>query len=99
MPPTDREPRGPMPNPADATAKPSRVSLSALKPLLPYALAHRGRVIGALAALIVASAATLVVPVAVRRMIDFGFSDARSSVIRVYFLGMLAVVAVLAIAS
>jgi len=99
MPPTDPEPRGPMTSPADATAKPSRVSLSALKPLLPYALAHRGRVIGALAALIVASAATLVVPVAVRQMIDYGFSDAHSGLIHLYFIGLIGVVAVLAIAS
>ena len=88
-----------MPSPADATAKPSRVSLSALKPLLPYALAHRGRVAGALAALIVASAATLVVPVAVRQMIDYGFSDAHSGLIHLYFIGLIGVVAVLAIAS
>ena len=88
-----------MPTPADATAKPSRVSLSALKPLLPYALAHRGRVAGALAALIVASAATLVVPVAVRQMIDYGFSDAHSGLIHLYFIGLIGVVAVLAIAS
>jgi ATP-binding cassette subfamily B protein len=93
------EARGPMPSPADATAKPSRVSLSALKPLLPYALAHRGRVAGALAALIVASAATLVVPVAVRQMIDYGFSDAHSGLIHLYFIGLIGVVAVLAIAS
>ena len=67
--------------------------------MLPYALAHKGRIAAALVALFVASAATLVVPVAVRRMIDFGFSDANSGVIRVYFIGMLAVVAVLALAS
>jgi ATP-binding cassette subfamily B protein len=67
--------------------------------VLPYALVHKGRIVAALVALIVASAATLVVPVAVRRMIDFGFSDANTGMIRVYFLAMLAVVAVLAIAS
>ena len=99
MAPTIPETRGPMPSPADATAKPSRVSLSALKPLLPYALAHRGRVFGALGALIVASAATLVVPVAVRQMIDYGFSDAHSGLIHLYFIGLIGVVAVLAIAS
>jgi len=96
---TISEPRGPMTSPADATAKPSRASLNALKPLLPYALAHRGRVIGAVGALIVASAATLVVPVAVRQMIDYGFSDAHSGLIHLYFIGLIGVVAVLAIAS
>jgi len=99
MAPTIPETRGPMPSPADATAKPSRASLNALKPLLPYAFAHRGRVIGAIGALIVASAATLVVPVAVRQMIDYGFSDAHSGLIHLYFVGLIGVVAVLAIAS
>ncbi|HYC24831.1 MAG TPA: ABC transporter transmembrane domain-containing protein [Roseiarcus sp.] len=74
-------------------------SLAALRPLLPYAIAYRGRMFGALAALVLASAATLVVPVAVRRMIDFGFSDERPGLIDAYFGAMIAVVAVLAVAS
>ncbi|MGC9960159.1 ABC transporter transmembrane domain-containing protein [Roseiarcus sp.] len=54
--------------------------------------------LGALRPLI-ASAATLVVPIAVRRMIDFGFSADNAGLIRVYFLAMIGVVAVLALAS
>ena len=84
---------------ADVGSKRSRVSLGALKPLAPYALAHRGRIGLALIALTVASAATLVVPIAVRRMIDFGFSDSNAGLIRAYFLAMIGVVAVLALAS
>ena len=84
---------------ADAGSKRPRVSLGALKPLAPYAFAHRGRIALALIALAIASAATLVVPVAVRRMIDFGFSDANAGLIRAYFLAMIGVVAVLALAS
>ena len=84
---------------ADADRKRSRVSLAALKPLAPYAFAHRGRIALALVALVIASAATLVVPIAVRRMIDFGFSDANAGLIRAYFLAMIGVVAVLALAS
>jgi len=84
---------------ADIGRKRSRVSLAALKPLAPYAFAHRGRIALALVALVVASAATLVVPIAVRRMIDFGFSDANAGLIRAYFLAMIGVVAVLALAS
>ncbi|RBP01091.1 ATP-binding cassette subfamily B protein [Roseiarcus fermentans] len=83
----------------DAGRRAPRASLGALKSVLPYALVYKGRIAAALAALFVASAATLVVPVAVRRMVDFGFSDANAGVIRSYFLGMLVVVAVLAIAS
>jgi ATP-binding cassette subfamily B protein len=84
---------------ADAGSKRSRVSLGALKPLAPYAFAHRTRIVLALIALAVASAATLVVPIAVRRMIDFGFADADAGLIRAYFLAMIGVVAVLALAS
>ena len=84
---------------ADAGSKASRVSLGALRPLAPYALVYRARIAAALAALIVASGATLVVPIAVRRMIDYGFSDANAGLIRAYFLAMIGVVAVLALAS
>jgi ATP-binding cassette subfamily B protein len=76
-----------------------RPSLAALRPLLHYALAYRGRLLGAFLALVVASGATLVVPIAVRRMIDYGFSADRPGLIDAYFAAMIAVVAVLAVAS
>ena len=88
-----------MPSAADVGSKRSRISLGALRPLAPYAFAHRGRIALALIALAIASAATLVVPIAVRRMIDFGFSDSNAGLIRAYFLAMIGVVAVLALAS
>ena len=77
----------------------STTSLRALMPLAPYALRYKGMIAAAFAALLIASAATLVVPVAVRRMIDFGFSTESAGIIDRYFLAMLAVVATLAIAS
>ena len=67
--------------------------------LLPYVVRYRGRALAALVALIVAALTTLVVPVAVRRMIDFGFSDEGLQLIDSYFAVMIAVVAVLAVAS
>jgi ATP-binding cassette subfamily B protein len=67
--------------------------------LLPYVMHYRGRVIAALMALLVAAAATLIVPLAVRRMIDFGFSAERIGLIDQYFAVMIAVAAVLAGAS
>ena len=73
-----------------------------LRPLLalaPYLGRYRAKVIAALVALIVASLATLVVPIAVRRMIDFGFTADSVSMINSYFSLMIAVVAVLALAS
>ena len=66
---------------------------------MPYVLRYRGRAAAALVALLVASLATLVVPVAVRRMIDFGFSAEHTGLIDQYFGVMIAVVAVLATAS
>ena len=60
---------------------------------------YRGRAAAALVALLIAAVTTLVVPVAVRRMIDFGFSAERIGLIDQYFGVMIAVVAVLAVAS
>src|SRR5437660_497818 len=47
----------------------------------------------------VAAVATLAVPIAVRRMIDFGFTSEGANLINSYFSVMIGVVAVLAIAS
>src|ERR1700677_1140681 len=86
------------PSSAPAATK-ARASLGALRPLLPYALRHRGRIALGFVALIVASGATLAVPFAVRRMIDNGFSEGRVGLIHAYFIAMIGVVAVLALAS
>ena len=80
-------------------AKRSRPNLRTLLPILPYALRYKGRIAGAILALTVASAATLVVPVAVRRIVDFGFAPDKTGLINSYFIAMLAVAAVLALAS
>ncbi|MBV9064343.1 MAG: ABC transporter, partial [Methylobacteriaceae bacterium] len=76
-----------------------RTSLRALAPLVPFALRYKGRIAVALVALTVAAAATLTVPIAVRRMIDFGFSPQAAGLIDAYFAAMVGVVAVLALAS
>ena len=76
-----------------------RGSLAALKPLMPYVRRYRGRIALGILALVVASLATLVVPEAVRRLVDFGFSPDRVGVINAYFTAMVAVVAALALAS
>ncbi|NEW88472.1 MULTISPECIES: ABC transporter transmembrane domain-containing protein [Rhodopseudomonas] len=78
------------------------VKRSRLKPLLalaPYVVRYRGRAMLALMALIVAAVTTLMVPIAVRRLIDFGFSAEGIELINSYFTVMLGVVAVLAVAS
>src|SRR3982075_2108214 len=73
-----------------------------LRPLLalaPYVARYRGRAVLALISLTIAAITTLLVPVAVRRMIDFGFSPEGIAMINKYFSVMIAVVAVLAGAS
>jgi len=80
--------------PAKSTAK-----LRPLLALAPYLARYRWRAILALISLTVAAITTLVVPVAVRRMIDFGFTPQGVAMINSYFSVMIAVVAVLAAAS
>jgi ATP-binding cassette, subfamily B, bacterial len=82
-------------------AAPSRpkAALGALKPLVPFALAYRGRIALALVALAVASVATLTLPLAVRRVVDRGFSEASGHILDAYFGMLIVVVAVLALAS
>ncbi|MBM3529580.1 MAG: ATP-binding cassette domain-containing protein [Alphaproteobacteria bacterium] len=76
-----------------------KAKLRPLRLLVPYALRYRTRAAFALAALLTASIATLVVPVAVRRMIDFGFTAENVGLIDQYFGVLIMVVAVLAVAS
>jgi len=76
-----------------------RARLRPLLALVPYVARYRGRALLALVALTVAALTTLLVPVAVRRMIDFGFTPRGIELINSYFSVMIAVVAVLALAS
>ena len=73
--------------------------LRPLLSLIPYVARYRWQASAALIALLVAAGATLVVPIAVRRMIDFGFSRDSASLIDSYFTVMIAVVAVLSLSS
>jgi ATP-binding cassette subfamily B protein len=83
------------------TQSPARTGAK-LRPLLalaPYVARYRGRAVLAFISLTVAAITTLVVPIAVRRMIDFGFSPEGIALINSYFSVMIAIVAVLAAAS
>src|SRR4051812_9773829 len=86
---------------ADAVVAPapSRARLRPLLALAPYIARYRGRASIAFVALTIAALTTLVVPIAVRRMIDFGFTPEGIAMINSYFSVMVAVVAVLAGAS
>ena len=77
----------------------TRPQLKALLPMLPFALRYKGRMLGALAALIIASAATLTFPTAVRGVMDNGFSNSNAEHINRYFLSLIGVAGVLALAS
>jgi ATP-binding cassette subfamily B protein len=85
----------------EQTAAPGqrKLNLRPLASLLPYVKRYRGRALAALGALILAALTTLVVPIAVRRMIDFGFTARGIELVNSYFLAMIAVAAVLAFAS
>lgn len=78
---------------------PGRARLRPLLALAPYVGRYRARALLALVALTIAALTTLIVPVAVRRMIDFGFTPEGIAMINSYFSVMIAVVAVLAGAS
>src|ERR1700754_4912938 len=82
-----------------ATTPVRRARLRPLLALVPYVARYRGRATLAFIALTIAALTTLIVPVAVRRMIDFGFSPEGIAMINSYFSVMIAVVAVLASAS
>jgi ATP-binding cassette subfamily B protein len=76
-----------------------RARLRPLLALAPYVARYRGRAALALISLTVAAITTLIVPVAVRRMVDFGFTPEGIAKINSYFSVMIAVVAVLALSS
>ncbi|WP_150286162.1 ABC transporter transmembrane domain-containing protein [Rhabdaerophilum calidifontis] len=73
---------------AQDEAKPGRrprLDFGSLARLAPFLAAERGRIVLALAALAAAAAITLAVPLAVRRMVDFGFSADARSLVDAYF--------------
>ncbi len=76
-----------------------RPKLRPLAFLVPYALRYKGRLALAFVFLVVAAGATLTLPVAVRRMIDEGFAAENAAFIDRYFLALVIVAGVLALAS
>ncbi|WP_072378167.1 ABC transporter transmembrane domain-containing protein [Rhizobium tibeticum] len=74
-------------------------SLKPLGRLTPYVVRYRGMVAGALASLALAAVTSLALPLAVRRMIDHGFTQADGSFINSYFLMLMIMAIVLAVAS
>jgi ATP-binding cassette subfamily B protein len=84
-------------SPKTEAARPAR-----LRPLLalkPYLARYKGMLGVALLALLVSAGATLAVPLAVRRMIDLGFTGIEPELVDRYFLTLVGVGLVLALAS
>jgi ATP-binding cassette subfamily B protein len=82
---------------ADARDRPKSKSLRPLRALIPFLKPHRWILTSALGALIVAAAAMLALPVALRQLIDHGLVASNVAVINRYFLGFLAAAVVFGI--
>jgi ATP-binding cassette subfamily B protein len=82
-----------------AERRPASKKLAPLKALSPFLKPYRGMIAAAGVALIVAAVAALVLPIAVRGVIDHGFSAADAANIRRYFLALIGVVALMGLAS
>ena len=72
-----------------STERPKGTSLEPLRALLPYLAPYSGRMILALVALLIAAAAMLALPQALKNVIDKGFSTANAAAIDRYFLLLL----------
>ena len=79
--------------------EPSRKSLKPLARLTPFLTRYKPQIAKALIALAIASGSTLVVPIAVRRIIDHGFTASNATLVNQYFSVMIAVVLLLALSS
>jgi ATP-binding cassette subfamily B protein len=76
-----------------------RADFSALRRMLPFVSEERASIVLALASLIVAAGATLAIPQAVRRVVDFGFTPESSGLIDAYFGMIVILTAILAVSS
>ena len=81
------------------TTQKARRSVRPLTRLAPYVMRYPALVIGALVFLLVAAVTTLSLPMAIRRMIDHGFSAQDAGFINSYFSMLAGIAILLAIAS
>jgi len=80
-----------------ASGRKKAKSLRPLRELFPFLKPFRGRIAIAGVALIISSAATLVLPAAGRQLIDHGFDRKAAGLIGQYFLAFIAVAAVMGV--
>ncbi|KZL01368.1 Lipid A export ATP-binding/permease protein MsbA [Pseudovibrio sp. Ad5] len=74
-------------------------TLRPLATLFPYLLRHKARLVLATFALLAAAGLTLVLPIAVRYMVDYGFTGDNPNLIDDYFIVIIFVIALLALTS
>jgi ATP-binding cassette, subfamily B, bacterial len=74
-------------------------NLRPLRDLMPFLRPYRGMMLAALGALLLAAGATLSLPVAVRFMIDEGFSGESAAHVDRYFIAMFGIASLLAIST
>jgi ATP-binding cassette subfamily B protein len=79
-----------------ATERPKATSLRPLRALLPFLAPYHGRMLIAFVALLIAAAAMLALPQALKNVIDKGFTAANAAAIDRYFLLLLLAAAVFA---
>ncbi|MEO0546112.1 MAG: ABC transporter transmembrane domain-containing protein [Pseudomonadota bacterium] len=73
--------------------------LAPLRSLFPYLLRYKGHLVGALVFLIIAAGTTLMLPLAVRRMVDEGFVSSNPAMVNSYFYALFGLAALLALSS
>ena len=83
----------------DTAVRPAARSLRPLRELLPFVAPYRRQIVYALVALAVAAAATLALPMALRGMIDGGFSASDADSVDRHFVTLFAVAMVMGAAS
>jgi ATP-binding cassette subfamily B protein len=85
--------------PKELAERPGKKDPRPLKGLLPYLKPYKRQLASALVALTIAACATLTLPVAIRYLIDLNFTAATVSDVNQYFIFLMAVAIVLALAT
>ncbi|MGB0922548.1 MAG: ABC transporter transmembrane domain-containing protein [Alphaproteobacteria bacterium] len=80
----------------EAQSRDKAKTVRPLAAMLPFLAPYKGHIVAGFVALIVAAGATLTIPIAMRRVIDQGFSAENASFIGEYFLGFIMVAFVFA---
>ncbi len=79
--------------------RPRSANIRPLTRMLPFLFRYRSKIVFAVISLLFASLASLAIPIAVRRVLDQGFSTGNAVLINQYFGMMLVIVAILAASS